>query len=71
MWIDNPTHEDTIECDINWETMEVWWAGLFAEWTTDEHICAVTEDTINAEAADRAREQEELNRLMQDPDFAG
>ena len=71
MWVENPVHDDTIECKINEETMEVWWADTFDEWTSNEAICAMTEDAIIAEAADKAREKDELDRLMQDPDFAG
>lgn len=70
MWVENPVRDDTIECEINGETMEIWWADTFDEWTSNEAICAMTANAIQQEEIDRVNEARELQEMMNNPDFA-
>ena len=71
MWVEERGPEDIIECKINGETMEVWWVDTFDPSTSDETICAITEDAIRQEELERQQEQEEINRLIESWNFRG
>lgn len=71
MWVEQRGPEDTIECEINGETMEVWGVDAFDPSTSDETICAITEDAITQEENERRQEQEEIDRLIESWDFRG
>lgn len=71
MWVENRGPEDTIQCEIDGEMMEVWGVDVFDDNTPDEVICSITEDAIIQERREREEEEREIEMLIESWDFKG